>query len=98
MTDGRIDAMKATIDAAGRVVIPKKIRDQAGLRPGTPLDVRLVDGKVEIEPEYLPVKFVREGRLLVAVPLVPVEPLTSEEVERVRQEIYEERAREIAGQ
>lgn len=28
------DGMKATIDAAGRLVIPKPIRDRLGLRPG----------------------------------------------------------------
>ena len=42
--------MKTTIDKAGRVVIPKKIRDAAGIEPGMELDVRLCDGRVEIEP------------------------------------------------
>ncbi len=43
--------MKTTIDAAGRLVIPKKIREEAGLKPGTALDVRVRDGVIEIEPE-----------------------------------------------
>lgn len=43
--------MKATIDKAGRVVIPKAIRERAGLRPGMELTVRVENGVVELEPE-----------------------------------------------
>jgi AbrB family looped-hinge helix DNA binding protein len=86
--------MKTTIDAAGRVVIPKKIRDAAGLQPGTRLEVRYYNGLVEIEPEAAKVKLVREGRFLVAVPLDDqAAVLTSEDVEAVREAIYEERER-----
>jgi AbrB family looped-hinge helix DNA binding protein len=35
--------MKTTIDKAGRVVIPAAIRDRAGLKPGTELDVIMDD-------------------------------------------------------
>jgi AbrB family looped-hinge helix DNA binding protein len=87
--------MKATIDSAGRVVIPKKIRDAAGLKAGTELEVRLRDGRIEIEPAYLPVRLVREGTLLVAVPEIPVEPLTVEEVRAVQEAIRDERERSI---
>jgi AbrB family looped-hinge helix DNA binding protein len=84
--------MKTTIDAAGRLVIPKEIRREAGLRPGMPLEVRFRDGRIEIEPEPLPVKLVRKGRLLVAVPCREVEPLTAEMVERTREALREERS------
>lgn len=87
--------MRTTIDAAGRVVIPKPLRDKAGLVAGSSLDVRLVGGTIEIEPQPLRVRLVREGRLLVAAPLSPVEPLTGEVVEHVRQQLREER--ELAG-
>lgn len=40
--------MTSTIDAAGRVVIPKALRDRAGLRPGASIDFRFVDGAVEL--------------------------------------------------
>jgi AbrB family looped-hinge helix DNA binding protein len=83
--------MKATIDAEGRVVIPEEIRKQAGLEPGAEVDVRVRDRVVEIEPAYMPVKLVRRGRLLTIVPLVPVPPLTPEDVDRVRDEIERER-------
>jgi AbrB family looped-hinge helix DNA binding protein len=84
--------MKTTIDAAGRMVIPKEIRREAGLQPGMPLEVRWREGCIEIEPAPLPVKLVRKGRLLVAVPQRDVSPLTTETVERTRRALRRERA------
>jgi len=77
--------MKTTIDAAGRLVIPRAIRRQAGLQPGMALEVRCRDGRIEIEPAALPVKLVRKGRLVVAVPETDGEQLTAETVEATRQ-------------
>ncbi len=84
--------MKTTIDPAGRLVIPKQIRQEAGLRPGMPLDVRWRAGRIEIEPAPLPVKLVRKGRLLVAVPDRAVAGLTADTVERTRQTLRRERS------
>lgn len=81
---GIMSAMRTTIDTAGRLVIPKEIRREAGLRPGTPLDVRWKEGCIEITPAPLPVKLVRRGRLLVAVPEKEIGPLTTDAVERTR--------------
>jgi AbrB family looped-hinge helix DNA binding protein len=83
--------MKTTIDSAGRLVIPKEIRAQAGLGPGTVLDVRWRDGCIEIEPAPLPVEFARKGRLLVAIPKQEVDLLTTDRVEETRQAIRQER-------
>jgi AbrB family looped-hinge helix DNA binding protein len=44
--------MITTIDQAGRIVIPKALRERAGLLPGVPLRVEL-DGagiRIEVEP------------------------------------------------
>lgn len=84
--------MRTTIYAAGRLVIPKEIRRRAGLQPGTPVEVRWQDGKIEIEPGTLPVSLVRKGRFLVAVPQMEIEPLTEETVEGTRQALADERA------
>ncbi len=84
--------MKTTIDAAGRMVIPKEIRREAGLQPGMPLEVRWREGRIEIEPTPLPVKLVRKGRLLVAVPQKDTVPLTAETVERTRRMLQRERS------
>ncbi len=64
--------MRSTIDSAGRVVIPKAIRDAAGLKPGSPLKIEFRDGRVEIERKSPKVRLVRKGTLLVAsIPGVP---------------------------
>jgi AbrB family looped-hinge helix DNA binding protein len=84
--------MKTTIDAVGRMVIPKAIRQEAGLQPGMPLEIRWREGRIEIEPAPLPVKLERRGRLLVAVPQREVSPLTIETVERTRRTLRRERS------
>ena len=83
--------MRTTIDAAGRIVIPKKLREEAGLQPGMPLEVRCRDGVIEIEPVPVPVKLVWEGEFLVAGPCEDVGTLSAEDVERIREALREER-------
>ncbi len=70
--------MKATIDGAGRVVIPKAIRDSLGLRPGEEIEIVLSDGRVVIEPIGTPVRLAEERGVLVAVPDGELPPLTAE--------------------
>jgi len=41
---------RTTIDRAGRIVIPKPLRDAAGLEPGDELDISAQDGIVTIRP------------------------------------------------
>jgi AbrB family looped-hinge helix DNA binding protein len=82
--------MRSTIDAAGRIVIPKHIRIQAGLRPGMPLDVRWIDGLIEIEPAHTPMTLLRKGRFVVALPQVEGPPLTAAAVEHTRDALARE--------
>lgn len=56
--------MKATIDAAGRLVIPKALRDRVGLRPGV-VDVRADGAGLRVEPIALDSLDEREGRLVI---------------------------------
>lgn len=78
--------MQTTIDEAGRVVIPKAIRDGAGLRPGTPLEIELVDGRVEIAPAVGPTRLIDEGGVVVLGCDDPG-PLTAETVRRVQEAV-----------
>ena len=87
--------MKATIDQAGRLVIPKEIQREAGLKPGMPLDIRLRDGRIEIEAAPLPVRLVRKGQLLVAVAGAKVPTLTFKAVERAREDLRRGRTRRV---
>jgi AbrB family looped-hinge helix DNA binding protein len=79
--------MVTTMDSAGRLVIPREIRREAGLEPDTPLDVRWRDGVIEIEPQPLAVKLEKRGRLIVAMPRGKLNALTSGSVERTRRAV-----------
>jgi len=80
--------MKATLDSAGRIVVPKALRQALGLKPGQTLDVRAGDGRLEIEIAATPMKLAKRGKGVVAVPDRELPPLTAEQVretlERVR--------------
>ncbi|MCH7760230.1 AbrB/MazE/SpoVT family DNA-binding domain-containing protein [candidate division TA06 bacterium] len=86
-----IYGIKTTIDSAGRIVIPKEIRSEAGLKAGMSLEIHLRDGRIEIEPEILEVDVVRSGRLTIVVPKGEVEPLTKGAVEETREKMRQER-------
>ena len=40
--------MRTTIDGAGRLVVPKRLREQLGFAAGTELEVEAVDGRLEV--------------------------------------------------
>ena len=83
--------MITTMDAAGRLVIPREIRREAALVPGTPLEVRWRDGVIEVEPQPLAVRLERRGRLLVATPTSKVGPLRTATVDHTRRRVGERR-------
>ena len=58
--------MHTTIDAAGRVVIPKQLRDALGLSPGTSLDVSPYGSGVMLVPQGRTARLVEENGYLVA--------------------------------
>jgi AbrB family looped-hinge helix DNA binding protein len=79
------DAIHVTIDRAGRLVIPKEIRDEAGIEPGMPLVVSCREGRIEIEPRRRPIRIVKRGRLQVAVSVDDGESLTTGAVNAARE-------------
>lgn len=72
--------MKTTMDRAGRLVLPKAIRREARIEAGASLEIRVRDGRIEIEVAPLEVRLVKRGGLTVAVPSHPVPPLTAAQV------------------
>jgi len=80
-----------TIDLAGRVVIPKEIRDAAGIEPGMPLVISSRDGRIEIEPRRRAVRIEKRGRLQVAVSVDPGTSLTREQVRKAQDAVARRR-------
>lgn len=59
--------MRTTIDVAGRLVVPKALREQLGFTPGTTLEIEAVDGRLEIAvPSRVRVEPGERGPRLVA--------------------------------
>lgn len=58
--------MQTTIDAAGRIVVPKPLRDALGLVPGTMLDVSSYGSGLTIVPQGRTAQLVEEEGRLVA--------------------------------
>ena len=83
-----IDTIRTTIDSAGRVVIPKPVRDAAGLSARDEIEVRLDDAGV-IELRALPRAVHLEDRegIQVAVPDEPSSPLTEAAVSAIRRSL-----------
>ena len=82
--------MRSTIDKAGRVIIPAAIRERAGLKPGTELEVRLEDTGVRLVRAVPGPAIVRSGRRLVARATAPRQGLLDVDVAAL---IEEERDR-----
>jgi AbrB family looped-hinge helix DNA binding protein len=70
--------MQTTIDAAGRIVVPKSLRQQLGLMPGQVLEIRASDGRLEVEVAPTPMTLKKRGKGVVAVPHAELPPLTAE--------------------
>jgi AbrB family looped-hinge helix DNA binding protein len=70
--------MRATIDGAGRLVVPKPLRDELGFRPGSELELAAVDGRLEVSvPSRVRIEDGPHGPRLVAD---DAEPLTAADV------------------
>jgi AbrB family looped-hinge helix DNA binding protein len=69
--------MKIAIDTAGRIVVPKALRDELGLTPGTELEIAATDGRIEITPLPTTMRLHRRRGVPVAVPEAPLPPLTA---------------------
>lgn len=81
--------MRTTIDKAGRIVVPKGMRDELGWNGGAEVEISLVDGHIVIEPAPVRMWLERnEQGYLVAKTDRPMPPLTQELVretlERIR--------------
>lgn len=74
------------MDAAGRLVVPKAIRDQAGLRPNLPLEIRFHDGRIEITPAPRRITRGKKGRTAIAT-AAKAERLSADTVREVQRSL-----------
>ncbi|MBA3622623.1 MAG: AbrB/MazE/SpoVT family DNA-binding domain-containing protein [Euzebyales bacterium] len=79
--------MKVTIDGAGRIVVPKVLRDELRLRGGTPLEIRARGGRLELEPVATAMRLVRRGKGLVATTDEPLPSIDADDVRAVTESL-----------
>lgn len=65
--------MEAVIDRAGRIVLPKPIRDALGLLPGTRVDISAYGAGVQVVPTGRTARLVEEAGVLVSAGDTPVD-------------------------
>lgn len=58
--------MKATIDAVGRILVPKQLREKLGLAPGSDVDISAYDVGLRILPTGRTARLIEEDGALVA--------------------------------
>ena len=75
--------MRTTIDHAGRLVVPKPLREQLRLAGGTEVEVFVRDDQLVIAPVATPMRLVRRGKGTVAVTDEPLPTLSAEDVRAV---------------
>jgi AbrB family looped-hinge helix DNA binding protein len=65
--------MEAVIDQAGRIVLPKAIRDALGLLPGTKVDISPYGAGVQLVPAGRTARLIQEDGVLVSAGETPVD-------------------------
>lgn len=58
--------MRTTVDAVGRVVVPKAMRDALGLLPGTKVEITRYGAGLQLTPAGRTARIVSEAGVLVA--------------------------------
>ena len=79
--------MRTAIDSAGRIVVPKSLRDALGLRAGQAIDIISRGGYLELVPAATPMHLEDRGDGVVAVPDADIPPLTTDEVRQALEQL-----------
>jgi AbrB family looped-hinge helix DNA binding protein len=58
--------METTVDSVGRIVVPKRLRDALGLKPGTVVDISRYGAGLQVVPAGRTARIVEENGVLVA--------------------------------
>jgi AbrB family looped-hinge helix DNA binding protein len=81
--------MHVSIDKAGRVVVPKHVRDELGFSPEVPLEIDVVDGHLELSAPHGLAKLVQgpHGPSIAATGT----PITDEEIRQTLEAVRDRR-------
>jgi len=85
---------QTTIDKAGRVVLPKRVRDELMLEPGDPLEVESSEEQVILRPVRGAAPLRKKKGIWV---YRAGEPLSASVVNKTLREVREERHRQNLG-
>jgi AbrB family looped-hinge helix DNA binding protein len=85
--------MTLKIDKAGRVILPKPVRDRLGLRAGSDLEIQEIQGGILLKPSDQRPSLVKKGSFWVHTGELPA----GYDVLKARDEDREERMRKAWG-
>ena len=83
--------METTLDRFGRVVIPKRLREDLGLHPGSVLQIKQDDQKIFIEPMH------EEPRMVVKKGVLVYQGVATGDIERAIKDHRQERLNKAAS-
>ena len=95
LTENGIMDGKVTLDRAGRIVLPKGVRDELHLSPGDTLDFSIQGDEVRLRPRRNSSPLQKERGIWV---LRTGEPLSARETDEVLRDIREQRVRKSLGE
>ena len=72
--------MRTTIDGAGRIVVPKPLRDELGVQPGQVLELQVRDGQLQVDIVPIEMRLETRRNGPVAVPALDLPTLTARQV------------------
>lgn len=58
--------METSIDSVGRIVVPKRLREELGLTPGSTIDISRYGAGLQLVPAGRTARLVEESGVLVA--------------------------------
>lgn len=79
--------MRVSIDAAGRMVVPKSLRAELGITGAAEVEVRSADGYLELTVPDTPARVEMRDDLPVLVAETPPAPLTADDVRRTLERV-----------